>query len=95
MKNADLALYRAKDGGRGTYHFYERGLDAALQERRSMETRNALGTRRGANFACFSSRFSTSRTTASVRFEALRAGAIPNAAICTRRSSFLSPRSRG
>jgi diguanylate cyclase (GGDEF)-like protein/PAS domain S-box-containing protein len=44
MKNADLALYRAKDDGRGNYHFYERGLDAALQERRSMETamRSAL-----------------------------------------------------
>ena len=44
MKNADLALYRAKDDGRGTYHFYEKGLDAALQERRSMETalRSAL-----------------------------------------------------
>ena len=44
MKNADLALYRAKGGGRGTYHFYERGLDADLQERRSIETamRSAL-----------------------------------------------------
>ena len=44
VKNADLALYRAKHDGRGTYHFYERGLDAALQERRSMESalRSAL-----------------------------------------------------
>jgi len=44
MKHADLALYRAKSEGRGTYHFYEKGLDAALQERRTMETdlRNAL-----------------------------------------------------
>jgi diguanylate cyclase (GGDEF)-like protein len=38
MKHADLALYRAKDEGRGAYHFYEHGLDAALQDRRSMET---------------------------------------------------------
>jgi diguanylate cyclase (GGDEF)-like protein len=38
MKHADLALYRAKDDGRGAYHFYEHGLDAALQDRRSMET---------------------------------------------------------
>jgi len=44
MKNADLALYRAKQDGRGTYHFYEKSLDAVLQERRSMETalRSAL-----------------------------------------------------
>ena len=38
VKHADLALYRAKAGGRGTYHFYEKGLDAALQERRAIET---------------------------------------------------------
>ena len=37
MKNADLALYRAKSSGRGTYHFYEKSLDAALQDRRVME----------------------------------------------------------
>lgn len=44
MKYADLALHRAKDGGRGTYHFYEKGLDAALQDRRAIETalRSAL-----------------------------------------------------
>jgi predicted signal transduction protein with EAL and GGDEF domain len=44
MKHADLALYRAKSEGRGTYHFYEKGLDAALQEKRSTETalRSAL-----------------------------------------------------
>jgi diguanylate cyclase (GGDEF)-like protein len=44
MKHADLALYRAKEDGRGAYHFYEQGLDAALQERRSIEAglRDAL-----------------------------------------------------
>src|SRR5262249_31200136 len=38
LKRADLALYRAKESGRGTYHFYETGLDAALLERRTIET---------------------------------------------------------
>jgi diguanylate cyclase (GGDEF)-like protein len=38
MKNADLALYRAKSEGRGAYHFFERGMDAALQARRAIET---------------------------------------------------------
>jgi diguanylate cyclase (GGDEF)-like protein len=37
LKNADLALYRAKNDGRGAYHFFERGMDAALQERRLLE----------------------------------------------------------
>ncbi|HET7714726.1 MAG TPA: PAS-domain containing protein, partial [Bauldia sp.] len=38
MKNADLAAYRAKADGRGAYHFFEPGLDAALQERLAFET---------------------------------------------------------
>jgi predicted signal transduction protein with EAL and GGDEF domain len=37
LKNADLALYRAKDEGRGAYHFFEKGMDAALQARRVLE----------------------------------------------------------
>ncbi|HEV7717353.1 MAG TPA: EAL domain-containing protein, partial [Arsenicitalea sp.] len=38
MKNADLALYRAKSEGRSTYHFFESGMDAALQRRRVIES---------------------------------------------------------
>jgi diguanylate cyclase (GGDEF)-like protein len=37
LKNADLALYRAKNEGRGAYHFFEKGMDATLQERRALE----------------------------------------------------------
>jgi diguanylate cyclase (GGDEF)-like protein/PAS domain S-box-containing protein len=37
LKNADLALYRAKSGGRGTYRFFEAGMDAELQTRRLLE----------------------------------------------------------
>jgi diguanylate cyclase (GGDEF)-like protein len=37
MKNADLALYRAKAEGGGSYHFFEPGMDAALQERLALE----------------------------------------------------------
>lgn len=37
MKNADLALYRAKSEGRGAYHFFEPGMDASLQARRAIE----------------------------------------------------------
>jgi diguanylate cyclase (GGDEF)-like protein len=37
MKNADLALYKAKNEGRSTFHFFEAGMDAAIQKRRSIE----------------------------------------------------------
>ena len=37
LKNADLALYRAKADGRGTYRFFEAGMDARAQARRVLE----------------------------------------------------------
>ena len=44
LKNADLALYRAKGEGRGTYRFFAPEMDAALQARRSLgqDLRHAL-----------------------------------------------------
>jgi predicted signal transduction protein with EAL and GGDEF domain len=37
IRNADLALYAAKDGGRGRYHFYAADLHSDAEERRKME----------------------------------------------------------
>jgi diguanylate cyclase (GGDEF)-like protein len=37
LKKADLALYRAKWDGRGTFRFFEAEMDARLQARRSLE----------------------------------------------------------
>jgi diguanylate cyclase (GGDEF)-like protein len=37
LRKADLALYRAKGEGRGAYHFFEKGMDEALQHRRMLE----------------------------------------------------------
>jgi diguanylate cyclase (GGDEF)-like protein len=37
LKNADLALYRAKADGRGTFRFFEAEMDALAQARRSLE----------------------------------------------------------
>ncbi|MES6350849.1 diguanylate cyclase, partial [Cutibacterium acnes] len=34
LQKADLALYRAKADGRGTYRFFETGMDARAQARR-------------------------------------------------------------
>lgn len=37
MKNADLALYRAKDDGRNGFRFFEADMDAKMQLRRGLE----------------------------------------------------------
>jgi diguanylate cyclase (GGDEF)-like protein len=37
LKNSDLALYQAKQDGRGVYRFFEPELDAAARRRRQME----------------------------------------------------------
>jgi len=37
VKNADLALYRAKNNGRGTVAFFEREMDLEMQQRRALE----------------------------------------------------------
>jgi len=44
LKNADLALYRAKEDGRNTFRFFDPSMDAALQKRRRLENdlKNAL-----------------------------------------------------
>ncbi|VVT00049.1 Diguanylate cyclase [Sphingomonas sp. EC-HK361] len=46
LKNADLALYRAKQDGRGVYRFFETSLDQAARARRQLELdlRTALKT---------------------------------------------------
>src|SRR5262249_12387609 len=37
LRNADMALYRAKVEGRGTYHSFQPELDAQMQQRRHLE----------------------------------------------------------
>jgi diguanylate cyclase (GGDEF)-like protein len=37
MRNADLALYRAKSSGRGAFQFFEPGMDVQMQARRALE----------------------------------------------------------
>ena len=41
LKNADMALSRAKNDSRGTFSFFEAGMDARAQSRRKIETRPA------------------------------------------------------
>ena len=44
LKNADLAMYRAKTAGRGTYRLFDPAMDAVVQARRTLEIemRNAF-----------------------------------------------------
>ncbi|WP_235982132.1 EAL domain-containing protein [Novosphingobium aerophilum] len=46
IRNADLALYAAKDGGRGRHHFYAADLHSDAEERRQLEQdlRDALSS---------------------------------------------------
>ncbi len=37
LRNSDMALYRAKSSGRGTYHFFEPDMDAQMQARHALE----------------------------------------------------------
>src|SRR4051812_18068494 len=46
LRNADLALYRAKEAGRGTYAFFEESLNQRAQERRQLETDLRLAVER-------------------------------------------------
>jgi diguanylate cyclase (GGDEF)-like protein/PAS domain S-box-containing protein len=47
LKKADLALYRAKEDGRGTYRFFETGMDARAQARRLLELDLRTALQRG------------------------------------------------
>jgi diguanylate cyclase (GGDEF)-like protein len=47
LKNADLALYRAKEDGRGNYKFFEPSMDLQAQTRRAFELELRAGLARG------------------------------------------------
>jgi diguanylate cyclase (GGDEF)-like protein len=47
LKNADLALYRAKADGRGTYRFFEPEMDAIIKTRRALENELRAGLAEG------------------------------------------------
>ena len=70
LKNADLALYRAKAEGRGTYRFFEPQMDARMQARRALELdlRHAVAT---SAFALHYQPIIDLETNAATGFEAL------------------------
>lgn len=70
LKNADMALYRAKEDGRRLYRFFEPGMDHKLRTRRAMELelRKALA---GGEFELYYQPLVTAKTGAVSGFEAL------------------------
>jgi predicted signal transduction protein with EAL and GGDEF domain len=47
LKQSDLALYRAKAESRGTFSFFEHGMDSRLRDRRELETDLRLAIQKG------------------------------------------------
>ncbi len=47
LRNADLALYRAKEAGRGTFAFFEESLNQRAQQRRQLESDLRVALERG------------------------------------------------
>ena len=71
LKNADLALHRAKSDGRGTYRFFEQAMDEKMQYRRDPRNRPPPRTRARRIRAGLISRNSIFRLNKVTGFEAL------------------------
>jgi diguanylate cyclase (GGDEF)-like protein len=91
LRNADLALYRAKSGGRGTLRFFEPEMDAQMQARRLMESdlRRALV---GHEFEVHYQPIVNLQAMRSARSRLSSAGSILSEAWCHRPRSFPSRR---
>ena len=93
LKNADMALYRAKADGRGTLSAcFEPEMDAVLQARRTLETRPAQGADRAASSRLHYQPLMNLETGSVTASRRCCAGTIPSAAWCRPRSSSRSPR---
>jgi diguanylate cyclase (GGDEF)-like protein/PAS domain S-box-containing protein len=70
LKNADMALYRAKGDGRGSYRFFEAGMDARAQARRFLELDLRTAISRG-EFEVYYQPLLDIKTNSIICFEAL------------------------
>ena len=56
MKNADFAMYHAKDSGRNNYQFFKPEMNVRAVERQSLESGSAPGHGASGNLYCITSR---------------------------------------
>jgi diguanylate cyclase (GGDEF)-like protein len=70
LKNADMALYRAKSDGRGVFRFFEAEMDARMQARRALELDLRKAVMQG-QFELFYQPLIDVRSTRILAFEAL------------------------
>lgn len=70
MHNADLALYRAKEEGRGTFRLYEHKMDELIKERRSLEADLKMALRNNQLSLAYQPQIAA-KETKTVAFEAL------------------------
>jgi diguanylate cyclase (GGDEF)-like protein len=91
LKNADLALYRAKEDGRSAYRFFEPEMDAKMQARRALELdlRKALAL---GEFELYHQPLMQLDTNRITGFEALLRWHHPERGLIPRRNSSRSPR---
>ena len=80
MKNADLALYRAKADGGGAYRFFEVEMDARMQARRALELDLRKAIKNGEFELLLSADHRRQNRTESPAARRSSAGIIPNAA---------------
>ena len=93
LKNADAAMYRAKEHGRNNFQFFTAEMNERVNERLALESTPAPRARAQASWCCTTSRRSTSRTGAIERRRGAGALAAPGAGPGrARRASSRSPR---
>ena len=92
LRNADAAMYHAKERGRNTYSFYQKEMNVSISEKFAMKTKLAKAVENGELRLQYQPQAGARDIARG--FEALYAGSIPNSDVSLRTVSYHSPRKR-
>ena len=95
IKQADTAMYAAKDAGRNAYRFYTADMNARVQQRLQLETDMRRGLMDDEFFLVYQPQIDMRTRPRAAASRRCCAGAIPSAASICPPSSSRSPRNRG